>query len=76
MDGNLGPYDQLVRIIIGMAAGWQYFLMPAHHAWLMFFAVGFLLSGLIGICPIYALVGGSTNGGKSRGDRPKRRPSP
>jgi hypothetical protein len=69
MESNLSPYDQLVRIVIGLAAGWQYFLTPVQHGWLMPFSIGFLLSGLIGICPIYALVGGSTNGARSAKDR-------
>jgi hypothetical protein len=34
MESNLGPYDQLVRIVIGVAIG-QYFLMQPHQGWLM-----------------------------------------
>jgi hypothetical protein len=76
MESNLGPYDQLIRIVIGMGAGWQYFLTPNHHWWLVPFSLGFLLSGLIGICPIYALLGGSTNGARSDADRADPRSLP
>jgi amino acid transporter len=76
MESNLGPYDQLVRIVIGVAIGWECFLMPTHHGLLMFFSLAFLLSGFIGFCPVYALVGGSTNRAKSDADGPNRWPSP
>jgi Protein of unknown function (DUF2892) len=55
MDSNLAPYDQLVRIIIGVTAGWEFFIMP-NHWWLILFSFGFLISGLLGICPIYMLI--------------------
>jgi Protein of unknown function (DUF2892) len=63
MDSNLGSYDQLVRLIIGVAAGWEFFIMP-NQWWLVFISFGFLLSGLMGICPIYVLIGVSSNGTK------------
>jgi hypothetical protein len=67
MHSNVGPYDQLVRIIIGVAAGWEFFLMP-NHWWLILFSFGFLMSGLIGICPIYMLIDGSSNGTRPKSD--------
>lgn len=72
MDSNLGPIDQLIRIIIGVAAGWEFLIMPTGHWWLFLFSFGFLMSGLLGICPIYTLVGARTNGAKSHADRPNR----
>jgi hypothetical protein len=68
MESNLGPYDQLIRIIIGLVIGWEFFLMPTHRGLLMFFSSVFLLSGLIAFCPVYALFGGSTNRTKSSTD--------
>jgi len=50
--------------------------MPAHHAWLIVFSLGILLSGLICICPLYALVGGRTNTTKSEADQPTHQPAP
>jgi hypothetical protein len=67
MSGNLGPYDQLVRIVIGVAAGWESFIMP-NHWWLILFSFGFLMSGLLGLCPIYTLIGMSTNGTGPKSD--------
>lgn len=72
MDSNLGPFDQLIRIIIGVAAGWEFLLMPTHHWWLFPFSFGFLMSGLLGVCPIYTLVGARTNAAKSDAGRSNR----
>jgi hypothetical protein len=73
MDSNLGPYDQLVRIIVGVAAGWVFFIMPSHW-WLILFSSGFLISGLIGICPIYMLIDGSSIGTRPKSDGSNHRP--
>ena len=51
MESNLGPYDQLIRIVIGVAIGWECFLMPTHHGLLMFLSLAFLLSGFVGFLP-------------------------
>jgi Protein of unknown function (DUF2892) len=64
MDSNLGPFDQLIRIMIGVAAGWEFLLMPNGRWWLFFISFGFLMSGALGFCPVYTLVGASTNGAK------------
>jgi hypothetical protein len=76
MDSNVGPYDQLIRIIIGVAAGWEVFLMPAQGWWLILLSLSSLMSGVLGICPIYRLIGGSTNGAKSDPDSSNRQSSP
>ena len=76
METNIGPYDQLIRIVIGVAVGWECFLMPTHHGLLMFFSLAFLLSGFVAFCPVYALFGGSTNKTKSDADWPNRQASP
>lgn len=76
MDTNLGPADQLIRIIIGVAAGWEFLLMPTHHWWLFPLSFGFFMSGALGFCPIYALVGVRTNTAKSGADRPNCDPLP
>jgi len=76
MDTNVGPYDQLIRIIMGVALGWEVFLMPAQSWWLLLLSFGFLISGVLGTCPIYTLLGGSTNGTKSDLDSSNRQSSP
>jgi Protein of unknown function (DUF2892) len=68
MNSNVGPYDQLIRIIIGVAVGWEVFLKPAQGWWLLLLSFGFLMSGVLGFCPIYTLIGGSTNRAKSDPD--------
>jgi len=58
MGSNVGPYDQLIRIIIGVAAGWEVILEPAQGWWLSLLSFGFLMSGVLGFCPVYKLMGG------------------
>jgi hypothetical protein len=59
MGSNVGPYNQLVRIIIGVVAGWEFFIKP-NDWWLILLSFGFLMSGLLGVCPIYMLIDGSS----------------
>jgi Protein of unknown function (DUF2892) len=74
MDTNVGPIDQLIRVIIGVAAGWEYLIMPHQHWWLVPISFSFLMSGWLGVCPIYILLGGSTNGAKTKAEKPNQPP--
>ena len=76
MDTNLGPIDQLIRIIIGAVAGWEYFIAPHGHWWLLLFSFGFLMSAWLGFCPIYKLVGFSSSRAKPNADEPDPRQLP
>jgi Protein of unknown function (DUF2892) len=76
MNTNVGPIDQLIRVIIGVAAGWEYLIAPHHHWWLILLSLGFLMSGWLGICPVYGLFGGSTNRAKPEADDPNPWPLP
>jgi Protein of unknown function (DUF2892) len=62
MYSNVGPYDQLIRIIIGVAVGWEVLLNPAQAWWLLLVSFGFVMSGVLGFCPMYWLLGGSKQG--------------
>ena len=59
MDSNMGPYDQLIRIVLGLAAGWECFFLPEQRWWLFLLSSGFFASGMLGWCPIYKLIGRS-----------------
>ncbi len=65
MDENMGALDQWIRIFVGIAAGWEFFLLPEQRWWLFFLGFFFFLTGLIGSCPIYSLFDGSTKPSKS-----------
>jgi Protein of unknown function (DUF2892) len=75
MNTNMSPIDQLIRIIIGVTAGWEYLIVPSHHWWLILFSFGFLMSGWLGSCPIYGLFGVSTYRAKPQADELTHRPS-
>jgi Protein of unknown function (DUF2892) len=76
VNNNVGPFDQLFRVIIGVAAGWVFLLMPTGHWWLILFSFGFLMSGFLGICPIYTVIGASSKGAESDACRSNHYPSP
>lgn len=66
MDDNVGPLDQTIRIFVGIMAGWEFFILPGPRWWLVVFAFFFILTGCVGKCPIYTLLGGSTKRETSR----------
>ncbi len=57
MNDNVSPIDQLIRIIVGVIAAWEFMLQPQGRAWLVFFSAFFFLSGMLGRCPLYTLIG-------------------
>jgi hypothetical protein len=67
MEDNVGPLDQTIRIFVGIMAGWEYFLLPPPHWWLILFALFFLLTGSVARCPIYGFLGANTKRRKSSG---------
>ena len=60
MNDNVSPIDQLIRIIVGVIAAWEFMLQPQGRAWLLFFSAFFFLSGMLGRCPLYTLIGAGT----------------
>jgi len=60
MNENVSPIDQCIRIIVGIVAGWEYMLQPQGHVWLLFLSAFFFLSGMLGRCPLYTLIGVGT----------------
>jgi hypothetical protein len=55
MSRNEGTIDRVVRIILGLALLSLVFIGP--HTWLGLIGVVPLLTGLVGFCPLYRLVG-------------------
>ena len=69
MRDNVSPVDQWIRIIVGGAGMWEYLLDPDQgRIWLFVFSAFFFLSGVIGSCPLYSLIGVGTK----RGATPSR----
>jgi hypothetical protein len=58
---NEGTIDRALRIIVGLALLAGFFLMPdASYRWALLIGVVPLVTGLIGSCPAYSLLGINT----------------
>jgi hypothetical protein len=58
---NVGSFDRIARIVVGLAILSLFFLYPA-ASWHYVTLIGFvpLLTGLFGTCPLYTVLGLST----------------
>ncbi len=62
MNKNVGTVDKVIRIVVGLAIiGWGVY---AQNWWGAIGAIP-LVTGLLGWCPAYSLVGIRTTGGSS-----------
>ncbi len=60
---NEGTIDRALRIIAGLALLAGFFLMPeASYRWALLIGVVPLVTGLMGSCPVYSLLGINTCG--------------
>ncbi|MHB1104452.1 MAG: YgaP family membrane protein [Devosia sp.] len=58
---NVGTIDRIVRVIIGLAAIGLFFYLPdAAWRWWLLIGVVPLVTGAVGTCPIYSVLGLST----------------
>ena len=58
---NEGTLDRALRIIVGLALLAGFFLMPdAGYRWALLIGVVPLVTGLMGSCPAYSLLGINT----------------
>lgn len=58
---NEGTIDRVIRVIVGLALLAAFFMYPdAGWRWFTLLGLVPLLTGLIGTCPIYRLLGIST----------------
>lgn len=58
---NVGGADRIVRIIVGLALLAGYFYMPgASYRWLFLIGIIPLVTGILGTCPLYSILGFST----------------
>ncbi|PRX38162.1 Protein of unknown function [Meinhardsimonia xiamenensis] len=66
---NVGMIDRVIRVVIGLALIAGFWIWP-DTAWRWAFWVGLipLVSGLVGYCPVYHLLGWSTSDEKHGGN--------
>ena len=58
---NEGTIDRIVRVALGLLLIAAYFLTSGgSNHWLYLIGIGPLVTGLLGTCPIYSLLGMST----------------
>jgi hypothetical protein len=63
MAANAGALDRVVRVVLGLALlayAWPLWFAPSGWNWLGWIGVVPLLTGILGTCPVYSLLGVST----------------
>ncbi len=63
MQGNMGGFDRILRTIIAIVLGVLYFgkvVTGTLGIVLLVIAIIFLLTSLVGYCPLYSIIGVST----------------
>ncbi len=63
MKGNMGGFDRILRTIIAIVLGVLYFAKVVTGILgivLLVIAIIFLLTSLVGYCPLYSIIGVST----------------
>lgn len=63
MKKNMGNTDRLIRLMLGVVFGILYFNNMVAAPWgliLLVIGIVFFVTGLVGFCPIYRLVGITT----------------
>lgn len=61
MSTNVGTVDRVIRIIVGLALLWYALLAPASgYNWVGWIGVIPIVTALVGICPLYSILGVST----------------
>ena len=58
---NVGTIDRAIRVILGLVLLGLFFVFPdAGWRWALLIGVVPLLTGLVGTCPLYSILGFST----------------
>ena len=61
MTKNVGSIDRIVRIVLGLALLWYALLAaPTGYNWIGWIGVIPLVTALVGVCPLYSILGLST----------------
>lgn len=69
MTANVGLYDRIARVVIGLALIAGFWIWPeGAYRWAFWLGVIPLASGALGMCPAYRLLGWDTRGDGSDDD--------
>ncbi len=60
MTTNVGTIDRALRVIIGIALLWFAIASTSSYSWIGWIGVIPLITALVGICPLYSILGVST----------------
>jgi hypothetical protein len=61
MTTNMGTIDRVIRVIIGLGLLWYALMAPATgYNWIGWIGVIPLVTALVGVCPLYSILGVST----------------
>ena len=61
MTTNMGTIDRVVRIVIGLVLLWYALMAPATgYNWIGWIGVIPIVTSLVGVCPLYSILGIST----------------
>jgi hypothetical protein len=61
MSTNVGSIDRVIRIIVGLALLWYaLFAAPTGYNWVGWIGVIPIVTALVGVCPLYSILGIST----------------
>lgn len=60
MKTNVGTIDKVLRIVVGLALLSLFFVLEGQARWWSLVGLVPLLTGVVGICPLYSLLGIST----------------
>jgi len=65
MNANVGNTDRIVRIAAGLLILGLFFVLEGNARWVGLVGIVLIATGLVRWCPIYRLLGMSTEGPKS-----------
>ncbi|MBY6089153.1 YgaP family membrane protein [Pseudooceanicola sp. 502str34] len=57
---NEGTADRVIRVVVGLALIAAFFLSSWAYAWIFLIGVVPLITGLMGSCPLYTILGINT----------------
>ena len=61
MTTNMGTIDRVIRVVIGLGLLWYALMAPATgYNWIGWIGVVPLVTALVGVCPLYSILGVST----------------
>ena len=61
MTTNMGTIDRAIRVVIGLGLLWYALMAPATgYNWIGWIGVIPLVTALVGVCPLYSILGVST----------------